>query len=207
MITDYETIDGEIWKSVGEYKGVDFSDCYEISNKGRCRAIERLIIRSNGRPQHRKAHLLRVYEDEGGYLRLYLRKGKERRMPRVHQLVALLFVDNPDPENKLYVNHLDENKKNNCAENLEWVTMKENNNWGTHLERSTKGIVDYGKQRRIPIVQLTMDYKFVRKYDCITEVTRYGFYEGAVAAVVRGERHKSGGYRWMRLDGWEKMFI
>lgn len=45
----------------------------------------------------------------------------------VHRMVALAWVDNPDIENKLIVNHKDGNKQNPHKDNLEWVTSKENN--------------------------------------------------------------------------------
>lgn len=45
----------------------------------------------------------------------------------VHRVIAQLFVDNP--ENKPFVNHLDCNRSNNKASNLEWVTSKENNDY------------------------------------------------------------------------------
>ena len=49
--------------------------------------------------------------------------GKQKRM-RVHRMVALTFIDNPD--NKPYVNHINGNRSDNNVENLEWVTPSDN---------------------------------------------------------------------------------
>lgn len=57
---------------------------------------------------------------------------------RLHRLIALRFIPNPDPEHKTQVNHIDEDKTNNCVENLEWVTNDENLKWGTKRERQIK---------------------------------------------------------------------
>ena len=68
-----------------------------------------------------------------GYLYVGLRKqGKQKRM-RIHRLVAAAFIPNPD--NKEEVGHKDETRTNNYADNLEWVSKKENNNMPLHKER------------------------------------------------------------------------
>lgn len=59
-----------------------------------------------------------------GYASVGLTTNGERKFYNVHRLVALAFIPNPD--NKPEVNHLDENKQNNCVCNLEWSTSQEN---------------------------------------------------------------------------------
>ena len=54
------------------------------------------------------------------YVDLANKDGEERRVP-VHRLIANTFV--PNPENKPYIIHIDGNKHNNCAANLEWSTV------------------------------------------------------------------------------------
>jgi len=43
-----------------------------------------------------------------------------------NKLVALVFLENDDLENKTQVDHIDGNPSNDCVSNLEWVTPKEN---------------------------------------------------------------------------------
>lgn len=68
-----------------------------------------------------------------GYLRIKLYKNGSYTTYNVHRLVAETYI--PNPENKEQVNHKDENKVNNCVNNLEWMTGKENANYGTRNER------------------------------------------------------------------------
>ena len=70
-------------------------------------------------------HWYKPFEN-GGYLSYHL-KWKNKTYPkRVHRLVAEYYI--PNPENKPFVHHKDHNPYNNCVENLEWVTIQENNN-------------------------------------------------------------------------------
>jgi len=73
---------------------------------------------------------LRFREDKDGYYDVALVYNDEgKRMPfRVHRLIALKYVNNPN--NSPQVNHMDLNKQNNSIDNLEWVTIAENTQHG-----------------------------------------------------------------------------
>ena len=62
-----------------------------------------------------------------GYLLVVLSKNGERKTYRVHRLVASAFI--PNPFNYPQVNHKDEDKTNNCVNNLEWCTAQYNSEY------------------------------------------------------------------------------
>ena len=102
----------EIWADVPGYNGT-----YQVSTMGRVRG--RKILK----PDHTK----------DGYLLAQLCKDGKRQKVRINRLVAIAFIPNPDglPQ----VNHKNEIKTDNRAENLEWVTAKENINAGSCIMR------------------------------------------------------------------------
>ena len=108
----------------------------------------------------------------------------------VHRLVIETFVPNPD--NFQWVNHKDENKHNNQADNLEWVTRRENSMYGTCQER-------LHKNQRKPVIQLTLDGKFVKEWPSVWSVNyELGIDPGTIIKVCKGKsKHKTaGGYLW-----------
>ena len=120
----------EIWKDVVGYEGY-----YQVSNLGRVRSLDR--IASNGRKIKGKILSTKV-NTPPYYTRASLSVNGKMKLAQVHRLVAQAFVYNPDPEHKTQVGHKDESRTNNRADNLEWVTPKENSNMPLHRERVSK---------------------------------------------------------------------
>ncbi|UGO50839.1 HNH endonuclease [Bacillus phage vB_BanS_Sophrita] len=108
----------ETWKTVIGYENI-----YEVSDLGRVRSVDR-VVDSGGRKFLRKGKILGLYKRQEKYLTVSLSKEGKSKTFTVHRLVALHFLDNQD--DKLDVNHIDGNKENNHASNLEWVTRSEN---------------------------------------------------------------------------------
>lgn len=105
----------ETWKAVVGYEGL-----YDVSDTGKVRSLERLT--SAGRRGIGRE--LRQYLLPCGYFEVLLSNDGKIKHKRVHRLVADAFCEKTDGRNE--VNHIDGNKQNNSADNLEWVTRSEN---------------------------------------------------------------------------------
>ena len=75
-----------------------------------------------------------------GYLYVTLSVNNKRYFPRVHRLIAEVFI--PNPNNLPEVNHKDENKTNNRVDNLEWCTSHDNKVYGSRLEKVARKVID-----------------------------------------------------------------
>lgn len=133
-------MDKEVWKSVNEFEGL-----YEVSNLGNVRTVERYVNARHrgfvGKRLLKQKVLLPHYEEMIGYLTVALYNGKNYSTKFIHRLVAQAFI--PNPNNLPCVNHKDENKLNNCVDNLEWCDYSYNANYGSRNERisnSRKGM-------------------------------------------------------------------
>lgn len=110
----------EIWKSI-----IDFEGIYEVSNLGNVRSIDRLVKNKKGGYRKVEGKNLSLRKTTNGYMQVDLYKNGKQFTIKVHRLVAMAFI--PNPNDLPVVNHKDTIRHNNYLDNLEWVTYSENN--------------------------------------------------------------------------------
>ena len=115
----FEDLTGEVWVDIIGYEGL-----YMVSNKGRIKSLEVSITTKNGQLRKSQLRLLKNRLDAEGYQYVSLYKNKISSNKKVHRLVAIHFM--PNPQNKPQVNHKNFIKTDNTIDNLEWVTNSEN---------------------------------------------------------------------------------
>jgi hypothetical protein len=93
-----------------EYRKIEGLNSYSVSNLGNVK-------------NHRFGNVFTLQTSKSGYKTININSIK--KLFRVHRLVAQAFIPNPD--NKPYVDHIDNDKSNNRVDNLRWVTPSENN--------------------------------------------------------------------------------
>ena len=165
----------EIWKDIDGYEGL-----YQVSNLGRVKSLNYL---HTGKERN-----LKPGTDGSGYRFVGLYKNGKTRLFYIHRLVAKAFIPNPD--GKLEVNHKDENKTNNCVDNLEWMTRQENNNYGTRNERVSKSLSK-------SVFQYSLDGEFIRKWPSTIQIERdLGFSIGNISQCCNGKLKSAYGYIW-----------
>ena len=188
----------EIWRTP-IYKG-EIYDNYQVSNLGK---ILSLNYRNTGR-----AELMNPWEDKDGYLKIGLSKNRKKDFILVHRLIAETFIPNPD--NLPQVNHKiegDEGKTINMVffnedgtidkerTTIEWVTVKENHNYGTINQRISKANTN-GKLSK-PVLQLSLTGELIREYPSARDCERNGFDHSGVIRCCNGKQKTHKGFRWM----------
>lgn len=162
----------EIWKDIPNYEGL-----YQVSNLGRVKSLFK--YKKILKPRQRN-----------GYLRVSLTKNNKSTNYAVHRLVAQAFISNPN--NLPEVNHKDENKQNNCVDNLEFCTRKYNMKYGTWKDRR---LVKFIK----PVAQYDLNGNFIRNWTSIKDAkTKLNI--NNIPAVCKGKAKQSGGYIWKYIN-------
>lgn len=157
----------EQWKDVDEY--------YEVSNLGRIR-------------NKATRHIVKPYVKKTGYAQLALSDHGKNTTVLVHRLVAQAFVENP--YGHPVVNHKDEDKLNNSADNLEWCTHQYNNSYGSQRMKHSHRVA-----------QLDSSGKVLNEYDSLEEAAQaVGTTYQGISRVCRGLRKRCGGYGWKYIE-------
>ena len=166
----------EIWKDI-----IGFEGHYQVSNKGKVRSIKNNKIKE-----------LKPYKEikRCGYLSVYLRLPGQKFTKKVHRLVAEAFIPNPNgfPE----VNHIDENKENNCVENLEWCTGEYNLCYGTRLKRISES-------NKMKVAQYSLNGELLEIFNSQGEAAeKTNSTQGGISDCIRGRIKTHNGYIWKK---------
>ena len=186
-------MDKEIWRDI-----LGYEDLYQVSNYGRIRS---LIKWNFGKRCFEKTYYIKKTRiDYEGYEKVKLAKNTKDKEYFVHRLVAETFILNkadfksmPDEDrtkidlDKLQVNHKDENKQNNCVDNLEWCTNLYNSYYGTRIRRIRKTISKG--------VIVRKNNKYVGTYlNCVEASKNINVPVGTIRAIISGHRKSRKGY-------------
>ena len=156
----------EILKDVVGYEGL-----YVVSNQGN---IYSLNYNRTG-----KVVKLKPGIDKDGYLDVVLCKNGEHKQYRIHRLVAEAFI--PNPLGFPQVNHINEIKSDNRAENLEWCSAQYN--------------IDYSKSKQVE--QYDLSGNLINVWKSTHEIQRQlGFNNSHISSCCRGKYKTMYGFIW-----------
>lgn len=180
----------EVWKDIAGFEGI-----YQVSNMGNVRSVDRYVECADS-IRHYKGRLMKLDKKKNGYLQVMLRRRDIAKQVLVHRLVAEAFI--PNTGNLPTVNHKDENKENNRADNLEWCTMEYNNLYGEgHKTRCVNARNGAIKKQARPVIQYSLDGKFIAEYFSAMEAGRQtGCRQSGISECCNGKQKTAFGYIW-----------
>lgn len=120
-------------------------------------------VSDNGEVRNDKTNKILSQRTQQGYKHVTLTINKKPKSFRVHRLVAIAYI--PNPENKPYVNHLDGCRSNNIVSNLEWCTPSENT-----AHAVATGLMKPTRERAV--IQYSLNGEKIKEYPSIMEAER-----------------------------------
>lgn len=195
------SLEGEIWKDV-----VGYESYYMVSSLGRVISLSRSIAnRYSMRCTNPK--LLNPYTRYvSSNYRFYcvsLWKDNKCKSCRVHRLVAIAFIPNPD--NLKEIDHIDTNTANNRVDNLRWCNRVTNANNPLTLSKNREIRLEKPIPKlQKPIAQL-LNGELISIFPSIKSTTSLGFNKNTISLCCNNRRHSHKGFQWMFLSDYESL--
>lgn len=192
----------EIWKDIKGYEGY-----YQASNLGRVRSLDRTVKNKSF-----KGKILKPRYNSKGYTTTALSINGVQKNYLTHRLIALTFIPNPNDYRE--INHKNEIKDDNSADNLEWCDRVYNMNYGSIKETIRKNVSGvnnphYGKHHseetkeklRVAhekkIAQYTKDDELIKIWESATQAANaLGLTSSAINSCLRNRAKTAGGFVW-----------
>lgn len=183
-----ESLPNEEWRDIVGYEGL-----YQVSNLGRVKSMPRLHRYAHGEYLSKKKILSpRKVGKDREYLSVVLYNGKGKKQYKIHRLVAEAFV--PNPQKHKEINHIDENKGNNVASNLEWCSRSYNVNYGQRIAKQSRHLF-----RRV--IAFDLNDNFIGEFESIVSASRFaGVSASGIGRACSNVAKTAGGYKWRYKD-------
>lgn len=169
----------EQWLDISGYEGL-----YQISNFGR---VKSFYFKN---PRILKPHKVK------GYSNVELYKNKKKKQFYIHRLVMENFcpIENM---NVLDVNHKDEDKSNNHISNLEWMTHKDNLNYGSRAEKARMKMQgkNSSRSKKVKCIEKDVIYEALREAE-----RQLGIPATNISRACKGKIKTAGGYHWEYVE-------
>ena len=184
----------EEWRDIEDYKGK-----YQVSNIGRVKSLERTIWTGKGYYKTLPERILKLRKRKDGYLQIKLYKDGAEKVYLVHRLVSEAFI--PNPNNLPEINHKDENKQNNCVDNLEWCSRSYNNRYNGRAKKAGKKLAEKLSK---PVYSISKESGLITYWKSATVASRQiGISQSNICNCLKGKRKSTGGFYWIYSESEE----
>lgn len=172
----------EIWRDIQGYEGL-----YQVSNLGRVRSLDRVVIRSDGRRRTYKGRILKLAKSSNEYLTVRLSKNGVGGSECIHVLVAQAFI--PNPHGYTVAHHKNHNRQDNRTENLVWMDFGKHS--AMHAKESKSMRVDQTDKVTGEVL-----YQWKSSSDVEREL---GFRQSLISTCCRGGYFNKSRNKWVNI--------
>lgn len=188
-----------VWKNGVKY---DYTGTYEVSDFGTIKSLAKIDKLGHKREEK----IMRPFTNSKGYNLIQLTNKNGREHFSISHIVWESF--NGQIPEEMQVNHINENKTDNRLDNLNLMTAKDNNNWGTRKERAGEKISKARTGKRYPkggkpVLQYDLNGNFIKRWECADyaeDDLHKKNCQANISACCRGKIKTAYGYKWKFVD-------